>query len=202
MNKQELINYLKQQNFSDEIINAFEKVSREDFISKELKELAYENIPLSIGYNATISQPYTIAFMLNLLELDKLNEKPKILEIGSGSGYVLALISEINKNAEIYGIEIIKELAEKSKKQLKNYKNIKVINENALKSLDSPKSLYFDRILVSASAQELPKELVNHLNSNGILVIPIKQSIFRIKKQDKQNKIEEFPGFLFVPLKE
>src|SRR3989344_6677984 len=162
MNKQQLLELLKAEGFSDDILNAFENVRREDFISEELKKYAYENEPLPIGEGATMSQPYTIAFMLELLELDRIklltnnknissfqnkmrdneskiwksnlqeelgeqeqgDNKIKVLEIGSGSGYVLALINELfalqKIDADIYGVEINKELVEKSIRILKD----------------------------------------------------------------------------------
>src|SRR3989344_5781941 len=98
MNKSQLINSLKQEGFSKEILNAFDKVPRENFIPDEIREEAYEDIALALENGATISQPYTIAFMLQLLDV-KPNQK--ILEIGSGCGYVLALISELSPNSKI-----------------------------------------------------------------------------------------------------
>ena len=99
MNKTQLLNSLKQKGFSQQILNAFESVKREDFIPQELKSNAYEDIPLPIGKGQTISQPYTIAIMLSLLDLKK---SQKVLEIGSGCGYVLALISKIvGDNGEV-----------------------------------------------------------------------------------------------------
>ena len=121
MNKEELIALLRRERFSENILNAFEKVRREDFVPEGLKEKAYENAPLPIGYGAAISQPYTIAFMLDLLEL---KDNLKILEIGSGSGYVLALMNEISLNSKIYSIERIKELVDSSREVLKGKKNI------------------------------------------------------------------------------
>lgn len=197
MNKSQLIASLKIENFSKIIIKAFEKVRREDFIPKNLKSFAYDDTALPLEKGATISQPYTIAFMLSLLDLSE-NKNQKILEIGSGSGYVLALISEITKGAEIYGIEIISSLAKKSKRNLKNYKNIKIINLNGFQGL--PQKALFDRILVSASSSQIPNKLVSQLKDNGILVIPIRNSIFQIKKQKSKIIKKEFPGFVFVPL--
>ena len=203
MNKQKLINELKAEGFSNKIVNAFLKVKREDFIPENFKELAYEDRPLPIGGGVTISQPYTIAFMLDLLELNKLDKtninKPKILEIGSGSGYVLALINEISKNGEIYGIERIKELVEKSKGVLREMKNIKIIYGDGSKGLNEMK---FDRILISASCLEIPEWLYDNLNENGVIVASVKNSIFQIKKQEGGIKIKEFSGFVFVPLVE
>jgi protein-L-isoaspartate(D-aspartate) O-methyltransferase len=195
MNKKELISSLRKQDFSENILNAFEKVKREDFISKEFKESAYEDIPLPIGGGQTISQPYTIAFMLTLLEL---YDNQAVLEIGSGSGYVLALINELSKNAKIYGVERIKELAENSKKVLKNKKNIEIFNADGIKGLKEKAP--FDRILVSASSKEIPQRLLSQLKYNGILVCVVKDSIVVVKKTYKENKVMEYPGFIFVPL--
>lgn len=195
MQKKELIGSLKQQKFSPTIIRAFEKVKREDFISKQLRGFAYEDRPLPLKKGQTISQPYTIAFMLTLLEL---KNKQKILEVGSGSGYVLALINEICKKSQIYGIELRKELADGSKKILSDKKNIQVIHGDGSKGL--AKQAPFDRILVSAAAEQTPSKLVKQLKIGGILIIPVKSSILRIQKFRNENQIKEFPGFSFVPL--
>lgn len=197
MNKSELINDLKNQGFSENIIKSFEKIKREDFIPKELKNFAYENQPLPLGIGTTISQPYTIAFMLDLLEL---KDNQKILEIGSGSGYVLALLNEISKNSEIYGIERIRELTKKSKKVLKKNKNIQIIYKNGSDGLKEKSP--FDRILISASSDKIPENLFSQLKDNGILVCPVRNSIFQIKKQKGKTIKKEFPGFVFVPLVE
>ena len=241
MNKEQLLKELKLQGFSKIILKAFEKVKRENFIPENLKEYAYKNEPLPIGEGATISQPYTIAFMLNLLELDRLidnnklvtnksykpdgsseyeksslsngqkfniinkkfNDKLKILEIGSGSGYVLALINEILKllkikDYELYGIERIKELVESSRKIFNKNKNIKIIERDGSKGLPEKKPFY--RILVSAAFEKIPEELFNQLKNNGILVTPVKNSIFQFKKIKGKIKNREFPGFVFVPV--
>ncbi len=202
MNKTQLITGLKNYGFSEEILRAFEKVPRENFVPESLKEYAYYDDALPLEEGATISQPYTIAFMLNLLELKKESkegEKQRILEIGSGSGYVLALLSEITKG-EIYGLEIIESLAEKSKKILKKYKNITVYNKDGSKGL--PEKAPLDRILISAAADEIPKHLFFQLEDKGILVAPVGNSIFQIKKEKGKIRIKEFPGFVFVPLRD
>jgi len=194
MNKQELITHLKNEGFSRDIIRAFEKVSREKFIPEKMKSLAYYDEALPLENGATISQPTTIAFMLTLLELKK---GQKILEIGSGSGYVIALMNEITKG-KIYGIEIIKSLAQKSKARFKKNKNIKILNRNGENGL--PEEAPFDRMLISASADKIPKHLYNQLKPNGILVTPVKYSIWQIKKTKKGFMEKEYPGFVFIPL--
>lgn len=197
MQKSQLISSLRQKGFPEEILVAFAKVPREKFITEAQQSYAYEDIALPIGYEQTISQPFTIAFMLQLLEPKQGN---KILEIGSGSGYVLALLSEIIKSGEIYGIEIVKELAIKSEQLLKNDSNIKIINKNGYNGL--PEKAPFDRILISASAPRIPYHLMPQLSNSGILVASVKQSIFQLKKVNGKIIKKEFPGFVFVPLKE
>ncbi len=217
MNKTQLIQSLKQRGFSKQILNAFSKVKRENFIPEELKAQAYEDSALPIGKGQTISQPYTIAMMLSLLEL---KPKQKVLEVGSGCGYALALLSKIvGNNGKVFGIEIIKELAEKSKKNLKDYKNIKVyhgsgafpekasaVSTNLKEGLIRGNfgSLYFSRILMSAGCRKIPEKLLSQLKDNGILVAPVgskhEQSLVAVQK--KKNKFvvkKEIPGFVFVP---
>ena len=195
MNKNQLLKSLRLHGFSKEIIGAFKKVKRENFLPKNLKRYAYEDNALPLEKGATISQPYTIAFMLSLLDL---KQGQKILEIGSGSGYVLALISQIIKEGKIYGIEIISSLAESSKKVLSKNKKIKIFNKDGLYGL--PKYAPYDRILISAAAQEIPEHLYPQLKEDAIIVTPVKNSIFQIKKHKNKITIKEFPGFVFVPL--
>ena len=197
MRKKDLIQQLRNQEFSQKIIKAFEKVNRSEFISKKQKKYSYYNIALPIGKGQTISQPYTIAFMLTLL---KLKNNQKILEVGTGSGYVLALINEISKDSKIYGIERIKELTKRSKKILKDKKNIKIIHGDGSKGLPRVKGKGFDRILVSAAAQEIPQKIIKQLKIGGILVAPVRNSIIFVKKHPKKDKMKEYPGFRFVPL--
>ena len=200
MGKIQLIESLKHHGFPKKIIDAFEKIPRENFISSNLKNLAYEDIALPIGSSGsqtTISQPYTIAEMLTLLELKTGN---KVLEIGSGSGYVLALINEITKS-KTYGIEIVKELAEKSRKTLKDYKDIEIYNKNGAEGLEEKSP--FDRILISAAIDEIPFQLKSQLKENGILVAPIRniysQTLTKFRKENSILVIkDELPGFVFV----
>ena len=195
MDKKQLIESLENQNFPEKIVDAFRKVRREDFVPLNYKEFAYADVPLPIGHGQTISQPYTIASMLDLLEL---KDNLKILEVGSGSGYVLALINRISANSEIYGVERIRELADSSKKILKGQKNIKIIVGDGSRGVREKAP--FDRILVSASSEEIPKELLKQLNGNGIMVCVVGNSVIKIKRTLKGDEIEEYPGFSFVPL--
>jgi len=203
MNKQELLKRLKSFGFSKKILDAFSRVKREDFVPEDLEDQAYEDTPLPIGHGQTISQPYTIAVMLSEIELKK---SQNVLEVGSGSGYVLALISKIlGKNGKVSGIEIISELAAKSKEALTDYENVEVYNRNGSGGL--PEKAPFDRILISAACREIPKKLLNQLKDQGLLLTPkgprFGQTLVVIKRQGDEFKIiREIPGFIFVPFVE
>lgn len=197
MKKEDLIRNLRNQKFPDNIIKAFSNVKREDFLPEKLKSNAYEDTALPIGYRQTISQPYTIAFMLSLLKPNT-EKNYKILEIGSGSGYVLALINQIMPKSEIYGIERIKELAEKSREVLSGKGNIKIIHKDGSKGLKEQAP--FDRILVSAAFREIPHHLIQQLKIGGVLVAPVRNSIIFMQRFRNETKIREFPGFVFVPV--
>ena len=196
MSKETLISSLKEKGFSEKIVSAFDSVNREDFVPLHWKEHAYDDVALEIGEGQTISQPYTIAFMLSLLELD---DMMKVLEIGSGSGYVLALLSEISKNSFIYGVERVKSLYKKSQIILRLY-GVKVFCKSGFSGLK--KFAPYDRILISAASDKIPEHLLSQLNEGGIIVCPVKNSIFKIKKTSSGVIKREFPGFSFVPLVE
>ncbi len=203
MNKRELIESLEQRGFSKEILKAFYSVKREDFVLESMREHSYDDTALPIGSGQTISQPSTIAVMLSLLDL---KSGQKVLEVGSGSGYVLALLSEIIGNkGEVFGLEIIKKLEEKSKENISDYDNIHVFNRSG--NLGLEEDVVFDRILISAACREIPEKIIPHLKNNGILVAPmggnLGQSITSFKKiKNKLVKTKEIPGFVFVPFVE
>jgi protein-L-isoaspartate(D-aspartate) O-methyltransferase len=201
MNKTQLLQSLRSQGFSKEIIKAFSKVRRENFLPKNLKQNAYEDTALPIGQGQTISQPYTIAVMLSLLELKK---RQKVLEIGSGCGYVLALLSVlVGKKGEVYGIERIKELADSSRKNLMDYRNVSVHNKSGVNGL--PEKKPFDRIIISAGCSKVPEKLAFQLKERGILVAPVgashEKSIMQFKKIKNELVLKkEIHSFAFVPL--
>ncbi|MCF6173280.1 MAG: protein-L-isoaspartate O-methyltransferase [Campylobacteraceae bacterium] len=184
---------------SPEIIDAFKAIDRKFFVPENFKEHIYIDKPLPIGKNQTISQPTTVAFMLELLSPKKGDE---VLDIGSGSGWTTALLCQIvTKSGSVLGLERVDELVKIGQKNLSQFDfgthcNIK----KAKKELGMP-GVLFDKILVSASAKEIPKVLFEQLKEGGALVIPIRNSIVKFKKIS-QTKItqEEFPGFVFVPL--
>jgi protein-L-isoaspartate(D-aspartate) O-methyltransferase len=185
-----------------EIISAFRRIKRKDFVRAEFISNAGLNEPLPIGYGQTISQPLTVAFMLELLQPKK---GDKILDIGSGSGWTTALLAEIvGEKGKVYGIELIPELKEFGEKNVSKYNFIqkgivKFIQGDGSKGL--PEKSPFDKILVSAAADEIPQTLKKQLNVGGRLVIPVVDSIYLIIRNFEGYKEKKYFGFSFVPLK-
>jgi protein-L-isoaspartate(D-aspartate) O-methyltransferase len=193
----ELVEHLQRSGVlhSSALIKSFTTIDRKDFVRPEHLPQAYEDYPLPIGYGQTISQPYTVAFMLELLEL---HPGDTVLDIGAGSGWTTALIAIIAK--EVSGVERIPELAAFARTNLSKYGLNNATIKTATSELGIP-GRTFDRILVSASAWDLPNTLIEQLNPGGILVIPVRDSIFQIKKQlDNTITEHEHYGFVFVPL--
>lgn len=186
------------------IIEAFRKIKRADFLPERLKSEASVDEPLPIGYGQTISQPLTVAFMLELL---KPEFGQKILDIGSGSGWQTALLAEIaGERGKVFGIEIIPGLAEFGKANVARYGFIKkgaaeIICSDGTKGLAAEAP--FDRIIAGAMAEIIPKAFRGQLKIGGRLVAPQGGSVWLIiKKGENEFEEREYPGFAFVPLVE
>ena len=184
------------------IIDAFKKIKRIDFLPEDMKDLAELNEALSIDHGQTISQPLVVAFMLELLD-----PKPgdKILDIGAGSGWTSALLSEIvGDKGKVIAIEIIPELVEFGRKNIAKYNFVeKGIAEFVCAdgSKGYEKEAPFDKVLCSAEAKEVPRAWKDQLKTGGRIVTPIGSSIWLfIKKSSGQFEEKEYPGFVFVPL--
>lgn len=182
---------------SAEIAKAFEDIDRKYFIPDEYNEHIYLDRPLPIGGGQTISQPSTVAFMLELLGVEK---GDNVLDIGSGSGWTTGLLgSLVGENGRVEGLERVERLVEIGKNNIAKLNMPYIGIEKAADKLGKPGKT-FDAILVSASAEELPKELFDQLNMGANLVIPIRNSIFKFKKTQQGIESKEYTGFAFVPL--
>ena len=181
------------------IIDAFRAVDRKYFVPASFAEHTYIDAPLPIGNGQTISQPSTVAFMLEHLEPQ---EGDKILDIGSGSGWTTALLCQIvGEKGSVTGVERVDALVGQGEENLaKLHFDCHWHIERAGEKLGLSGE-QFDRILVSASADEIPEELFSQLKVGGILVIPVGNSIYKFKKvSEEEIETEEFYGFVFVPL--
>jgi protein-L-isoaspartate(D-aspartate) O-methyltransferase len=191
-------NYLK----TTLLIEAFKNINRADFLPEDLKDEAGVNAPLPIGFGQTNSQPLTVAFMLELLQPQA---GEKILDIGAGSGWTSALLAWcVADTGKVYAIERIGELCEFGKNNVAKYNFIdkdivEFVCDDGTKGW--PERAPFDKIIASASAQNIPDAWKEQLKIDGKMVLPIKSSIWLITKKSADKFSEkEFPGFAFVPL--
>lgn len=184
------------------VLDAIGKVKREFFVNEEFKKYAYDNNALPINCNQTISQPYTVAFMTELLELEV---GQKVLEIGTGSGYQAAILKELG--AEVCSVEMYAELYAKSRLTLESL-NYDVNLKCGDGSKGWPDFAPYDGIIVTAGSPKVPDVLIEQLAFGGRLVIPIGdsyvQKIWQVKKIKKNGdyklEIKKFSDFKFVPL--
>lgn len=182
------------------LIDAFYAIDRADFVRPESYHEAYGDYPLPIGGGGTISQPSTVAIMLELLAPAR---GDTILDVGSGSGWTTVLLAHVvGSKGKVWGVEIVPELITFGRKNLGKYDlphaHIVAAREDAL---GLPEQGSFDNILVSAAAQEEPAELIEQLKPGGRLVIPIDNSVWKIdKRADGTIDRKELSGFVFVPL--
>ncbi|MCI0400983.1 MAG: protein-L-isoaspartate(D-aspartate) O-methyltransferase [Gammaproteobacteria bacterium] len=149
------------------VMEAMGKVPRHEFVPVELRLYAYANIPLPIGYEKTISQPFIVALMTDLLEI---KETDVILEVGTGLGYQAAILAQLAQ--QIYSVEIIEELAVQAEKRLKRLGYTNVETRVADGSLGWPEHAPFDKLIVTAAPDLIPPALIHQLKSDGKMVIP------------------------------
>ncbi|MBU2595449.1 protein-L-isoaspartate O-methyltransferase [Patescibacteria group bacterium] len=202
---EELINYLIGTGVlkSLNIIRAMSKIDRKDFVTPECENFAYDDSPCSIGYGQTISQPTTVAFMIEQLAPEV---GDKVLDIGYGSGWTTAILASIvGEEGRVFAFEIIPILKRFGERNVRTYKfeNVNFIEGDGSKGL--PREAPFDRILVSAAAPSVPLALKEQLKIGGRLVIPVgrgSQAIYVIERiGEKAYKKKRIPGFVFVELK-
>ncbi len=201
--KRQLIEQWRREGIDPALLKAFQAVPREEFLPSDLRDRAYVDQPAPIGHEQTISQPTTILIMLSLLDLvspPKLN----VLEVGSGSGYVCALLAELGM--AVTGIEIVPELAVRSAKTLAKLGYDKAVSIHAADGSGGWEgNAPYDRILLSAGAPDVPRHLFWQLKEGGVLTAPVgrvEQRMIVCRKKKGDNVTEEDHGaFLFVPLK-
>ncbi len=197
--KKILIDELSKEINDKKVLNAISKVPREIFVPKEFRNLAYINSPLEIGHGQTISQPYIVALMTELLELVK---SDKVLDIGTGSGYQAAILSLLSK--KVVTIENIKDLYINAKELFKKmgYKNIVAIYGNGIYGY--PKYAPYDKIVCAAAYHEIPIQWIHQLKENGIIVMPLKidssQILIKAVKNKEKLDITYHSLVKFVPL--
>jgi len=191
---------LRARGISDQrVLDAMTRVPRHEFVPERYRDQAYEDHPLPIGEDQTISQPYIVVVMLQAL---KLSPTDNVLEIGTGSGYVTALLAQLT--AQVTSMERHPALADAAREMLDNmgYKNVRVVAGDGTRGF--PEAAPYDAILVSAAAAELPSALVSQLAEGGRMIIPIggaeAQQLQYIEKLNGQPQITLRELCRFVPL--
>jgi len=193
--------YLKSKN----LIDAFRKIDRKDFVPRELWIEAYGNYPLPIGFGQTISQPLTVAFMLELLA-PKAGEK--ILDIGAGSGWTSALLAEVvGAEGKVVAVERIPELKKMTEENIQKYGFVKegrvevFLGDGSNPSMLLRAGWEFGKIIAAAAAEEIPEVWKKQLKVGGRIVAPVGSSIWALDKvSEEEFRTKEYFGFSFVPL--
>jgi protein-L-isoaspartate(D-aspartate) O-methyltransferase len=191
---------LKPRGIKDErLLAAMAKVPREEFVPADVRGEAYEDGPLPIGYDQTISQPYIVAFMTEQL---RLKPSDRLLEIGSGSGYQAAVLAALV--ADVYTIEIVEPLAKTAEATLQRlgYKNVHLKVGDGYQGW--PEEAQFDAIIVTCAPDKVPQPLVNQLKDGGRMVIPVgerfAQQLYLLEKKNGQLKESATLPVRFVPM--
>ncbi|MBU1784811.1 MAG: protein-L-isoaspartate(D-aspartate) O-methyltransferase [Candidatus Omnitrophica bacterium] len=192
---------IKRRGITDEkVLKAMSKVERHLFVSDEMKGEAYEDHPLPIGSEQTISQPYIVAYMT---EAVRLMPEDRVLEIGTGSGYQSAVLAEIVK--EVFSVEIIKGLADRAREGLKEmgYTNIEIKHGDGYSGW--PENAPFDAIVVTAAPREIPEQLKEQLKVGGRMIIPVGdlfQQLYLITRTEHGFEEKTLLPVRFVPMVE
>jgi protein-L-isoaspartate(D-aspartate) O-methyltransferase len=194
-----LMDCLSQEIRDKRVLSAMARVPRERFVSPGYYYAAYEDMPLSIGFGQTISQPFIVALMTQAL---KLKGDEKVLELGTGSGYQTAILARLAK--WVVSIERVPQLAKSAGQVLDKlgYTNIEI--HTAVEALGWPDGAPYDAIIVTAGAPGVPDALLEQLTLGGRMVIPVgsrwEQDLLRVTRRKKGNVVENLGGCRFVPL--
>jgi len=199
--RRKMIAVIKSKGIKDvNVLEAMNRVPRHVFLDKAFVEIAYEDRAFPIGSEQTISQPYTVAYQTQLLEVEK---GDRILEVGTGSGYQTAVLAEMG--ARVYTIERVKPLYDKTKPKLKSlgYKQVKCFYGDGFVGL--PDLAPFDKIIITAAAPEIPQSLLKQLKEGGWLIIAYgegeTQLMLKIQRVGESDFVQKtFETFSFVPM--
>ena len=205
MNESKALLMLKLRQFgvsNSEILKSIETIDRSSFVSKSFLGRSFEDIPLPIECGQTISQPSLVAFMTQQLEIPY---RGKVLEIGTGSGYQTAILARLS--SRVYSIERYKKLVDIAKVRLANLNisNVIILLQDGFFGY-SPQAP-FDRIIITAAVEEIPRLVITQLKVGGIMVVPVglsnqKQSLLKVIKTEKGLDIKELMSVRFVPMTE
>jgi len=201
--RKQLVETLKQKGITDErVLKAISKIPRHYFLDSAFEKVAYEDRAFPIAESQTISQPYTVAYQTQLLEISQYD---KVLEIGTGSGYQAMVLAELG--AQVFTIERQKKLFDEHSKFIlrKKYSGIKYFYGDGFEGL--PTYAPFDKVIVTAAAPFIPPKLVEQLKTGGKMVIPVgegsvQQMLRLTKNEDGSTSQEMLANFSFVPMKE
>jgi protein-L-isoaspartate(D-aspartate) O-methyltransferase len=199
--RKKLVETVRSKGITDEkVLEAIERIPRHFFLDSAFDEVAYEDKAFPIAENQTISQPYTVAYQTQLLEVKPFE---KVLEIGTGSAYQASVLAELG--VQVYTIERQKKLFESNKRfdYIKRYPNIKFFYGDGYEGL--PTFAPFDKVLITAAAPEIPQKLVQQMKTGAMMVIPVGTGEVQVmkrltKQQDGSLKEEIFDRFSFVPM--
>ena len=199
--KRELFRKLLRNIPSETVIRAMEQVPRDLFVPQDSRHMAYLDLPLSIGEEQTISQPYIVAMMTEALEL---SGGDRVLEIGTGSGYQTAILSALTPRGRVVSMERVPALMQQARQRLQElgYRNVEV--QQAGSSLGCPSKGPYDAIIVTAAAPRLPESLLSQLAIGGRLVIPVgtlsQQELVQARRTDEGLSLRVVGPCRFVPL--
>src|SRR5436305_15193258 len=197
--RKKLVEVIRSKGITNEkILHAIERIPRHFFLDSAFDEVAYEDKAFPIAERQTISQPYTVAYQTQLLEVKSFD---KVLEIGTGSAYQASVLAELG--AQVYTIERQKKLFELNKKYeyIRKYPNIKLFYGDGYEGL--PTYAPFDKVIITAAAHDIPQKLIDQMKVGGMMVIPVGtevQVMKRIIKTEDGIKEEIYDKFSFVPM--
>lgn len=199
--RMEFLLTLRKRGVSDAaVLRAMDEIPREKFVEADLKPAAYADQALPIACGQTISQPYVVAYMTEQLRLRPVD---RVLEIGTGSGYQSAILSRVAR--EVVSIERYRTLADRARQRLAalGISNVEILVGDGLQG--APGRAPFDRILVTAAAEDIPQQLVDQLTDDGVMVLPLgphsgPQHIVRLTKSKDGRRREDLIAVRFVPL--